>query len=131
MYGNPPFGVCIVLRYFDLLFLFRLFATETSGRLSPKPKQQQHDAFDMIYEICNEMMDIQVRLSTERQQDERNNRMATLLLVLSNAAMASPVCEKKALLALCLVINEKNVEADLVLKVRNMFYDLVLLNPIS
>ena len=35
--------------------------TEAGGKWVPKHKQQQHEAFDLIYEICNEMMDIQVR----------------------------------------------------------------------
>ena len=53
----------------------------------------------------------------ERKQDERWNRMASLLLALSMAAMTSPVCEKKALFALCQVIQEKNVDTALVSKV--------------
>ena len=35
--------------------------TEVGGKQVLKDKQQQHEAFDQIYEICNEMMDIQVR----------------------------------------------------------------------
>jgi hypothetical protein len=44
--------------------------------------------------------------------------MVSLLLALSNTAMTSLVCEKKALFALCLVIQKKNVDVALVSKVR-------------
>jgi hypothetical protein len=45
--------------------------------------------------------------------------MVSLLLALSNTAMTSLVCEKKALFALCLVIQEKNIDVALVSKVRD------------
>ena len=35
--------------------------TEVGGKQVLKDKQQQHEAFDQIYEICNDMMDFQVR----------------------------------------------------------------------
>ncbi|XP_070188647.1 serine-protein kinase ATM-like [Littorina saxatilis] len=107
----------LVVRLFMASTMKRLFVTEDGGRQKPKQQQQQHEAFDLIYEICNNMMDIQCRLSVERQQDERWNRMASLLLALANAAMSSPVCEKKALFALCQVIQEKNVDIALVSKI--------------
>ncbi|XP_076466353.1 serine-protein kinase ATM-like [Babylonia areolata] len=100
---------CLVVRLYMASSMNKLFMSEVGGKLVPKSKEQQHAVFDHVYEICSVMMDVQGR--------ERGNRMASLLLVLSTAAMTSPVCEKKALFALCLAIQDKNVDVLLVSKI--------------
>ncbi|KAK7494518.1 hypothetical protein BaRGS_00014171, partial [Batillaria attramentaria] len=105
------------VRLFVSTAVKRLFVVEINGKLVPQEKKQQHEAFDLLYDICNDMMDVKGKISVERQRDERLNRTASLLLTLSCAAMASHVCEKKALFAFCQSIREKNVDVTHVEKV--------------
>jgi hypothetical protein len=49
----------LIINHLDVVFV-RLFVLEVGGKLVPKPKQQQEEAFIMIYDICLDMMDIQV-----------------------------------------------------------------------
>ena len=59
----------------------------------------------------------QGRLSAEKLQDERCNRVSSVLIGLGTVMCVSPVCEKKTMFAVCQMIKEKNIEKDLVLQV--------------
>lgn len=63
----------------------------------------------------------QGQLTPERIRDERWNRTVSLLLVLATTAIASPVCEKKALFAFCQVIYEKQIDMTPVNKVKSFW----------
>ncbi|XP_033740359.1 serine-protein kinase ATM-like [Pecten maximus] len=79
-------------------------------KMVPRDRIEQDKAFDKIYEIVNESLDIQGRLTPERAHDERENRTGSVLTALGNIMCVSPVCEKKALFALCQLIKENDVE---------------------
>ena len=61
----------------------------------------------------------QGRLSAEKLQDERCNRVSSVLIGLGTVMCVSPVCEKKAVFAVCQMIKEKHIEIDLVIQVNH------------
>ena len=50
-------------------------------------------------------------------QDERCNRVSSVLIGLGTVMCVSPVCEKKAVFAVCQMIKEKHIEINLVIQV--------------
>nr|KAG5704997.1 hypothetical protein BaRGS_022839 [Batillaria attramentaria] len=46
------------VRLFVSTAVKRLFVVEINGKLVPQEKKQQHEAFDLLYDICNDMMDV-------------------------------------------------------------------------
>ena len=61
---------------------------------------------------------LQGRLSAEKLQDERNTRVSSVLIALGTVMCVSPVCEKKAVFAVCQLMKEKNIEKELVIQVK-------------
>ncbi|KAJ8314521.1 hypothetical protein KUTeg_006671 [Tegillarca granosa] len=78
----------------------------------PNDRKKQDDMFDKIYVTLNSVLNIQGKLSPERAQDERNTRVASVLTTLGNIICSSPVCEKKAVFALCRLIRESGIEIE-------------------
>uniref|UniRef100_A0A8C5DKK5 non-specific serine/threonine protein kinase n=1 Tax=Gouania willdenowi TaxID=441366 RepID=A0A8C5DKK5_GOUWI len=80
------------------------------------PLKHQQAAFENIYLKAQEGMRPQGSGPSEDQQDEINNRRATLLKSLSVVLCCSPVCEKQSLFALFQSYKENNVEEQLIKK---------------
>ncbi|XP_021355309.1 serine-protein kinase ATM-like isoform X2 [Mizuhopecten yessoensis] len=116
--GNTPVDVEFMQYLSDPAHSVRMYAAQGiiqmfmvgQERMVPCDRVQQDKAFDKIYEIVNESLDIQGRLTPERAHDERENRTGSVLTALGNIMCISPVCEKKALFALCQLIKENDVE---------------------
>ena len=68
----------------------------------------------LVYYAC---FSFQSRLSEEKLQDERLNRVSSTLIGLGTVMCVSPVCEKKAVFAICQLIKEKNIDTELVKQV--------------
>ena len=60
---------------------------------------------------------MQGKLSVEKLQDERSNRVSSTLIGLGTVMCVSPVCEKKAVFAICQLMKEKNIETELIKQV--------------
>ncbi|XP_071112563.1 serine-protein kinase ATM-like [Haliotis cracherodii] len=116
-FHNCLLDTCHVTCLYVAEALQNLFVIPSKDGLQPKPAQQQHAAFDLLYQDCNELMIFKERKSVERQQDEVQCRTSTLLTVLATVACSSPVSEKKSMFALCQLIREKGIAVDKVLKV--------------
>lgn len=116
--GNLPADIEFMQYLSDPSHSVRMYAAQsiiqmfTMGQKKkiPRDRVEQDKAFDKIYEIINESLDIQGRLTPERAHDERENRTGSVLTALGNIMCISPVCEKKALFALCQLIKENDVE---------------------
>ncbi|XP_069136891.1 serine-protein kinase ATM-like isoform X2 [Argopecten irradians] len=116
--GNLPADIEFMQYLSDPSHSVRMYAAQsiiqmfTVGQKKkiPRDRVEQDKAFDKIYEIINESLDIQGRLTPERAHDERENRTGSVLTALGNIMCISPVCEKKALFALCQLIKENDVE---------------------
>ncbi|XP_041351980.1 serine-protein kinase ATM-like isoform X2 [Gigantopelta aegis] len=116
-FPNCLLDSCQTVRMYAAQAFQSLFVMNNNGLCTPKEKQLQLSAFDRIYEVCNVLLDIKGKLSSERMQDERNNRTTSSLLALATVACTSPVCEKNCLFAFCQLIKEKNLEITPIQKV--------------
>ncbi|XP_067675130.1 serine-protein kinase ATM-like [Haliotis asinina] len=116
-FHNCLLDTCHVTCLYVAEALQNLFVIPAENGLQPKPAQQQHAAFELIYQDCNELMIFKERKSVERQQDEVLCRTSTLLTVMATVACSSPVNEKMSMFALCQLIKEKGIAVDKVLKV--------------
>ncbi|ESO89357.1 hypothetical protein LOTGIDRAFT_229208 [Lottia gigantea] len=97
----------------------RLFASSAIKRLFFNDNNQQIDdkMFVLIYQMCNDLLDLPDKISADRKLDEVRNRTSTLLLTLSTTAIYSQLVEKKAVFAFCQMIREKGIEIHLVRKI--------------
>ncbi|XP_060082468.1 serine-protein kinase ATM-like [Ylistrum balloti] len=116
--GNTPIDLLFMQYLSDPAHSVRMYAAQGiiqmfmvgQERKVPRDRVEQDKAFDKIYEIINESLDFQGRLTPERAHDERENRTGSVLTTLGNIMCISPVCEKKAMFALCQLIKENDVE---------------------
>ena len=84
------------------------------GQQTTKKESQNQDSGWLFVIILQ-----QGRLSAEKMQDERCNRVSSVLIGLGTVMCVSPVCEKKAVFAVCQMIKEKHIEIDLVIQVNH------------
>ena len=75
----------------------------------------------LVYCTC---CSFQGRLSEEKLQDERLNRVSSTLIGLGTVMCVSPVCEKKAVLGICQLMKEKNIDTELVKQVNKLKFKL-------
>ncbi|XP_066438184.1 serine-protein kinase ATM [Eleutherodactylus coqui] len=103
----------------------RMLAAQAANRLFQDVKLQalplklQQKAFESVYMKVQEGM---CYLSRSRQDpedlpDEKYNRNATLLMLVSVILFSSPVCEKQALFAICQSVKQNNLDPQLIRKV--------------
>uniref|UniRef100_A0A8C5DF41 non-specific serine/threonine protein kinase n=1 Tax=Gouania willdenowi TaxID=441366 RepID=A0A8C5DF41_GOUWI len=104
------------VRMLVAMSLERYFKPEHHPKRKMLPLKHQQAAFENIYLKAQEGMRPQGSGPSEDQQDEINNRRATLLKSLSVVLCCSPVCEKQSLFALFQSYKENNVEEQLIKK---------------
>ncbi|KAM8974926.1 serine-protein kinase ATM [Pelodytes ibericus] len=94
----------------------RLFQDVKSQAL---PLNVQQHAFDNVYLNVQEGMGYLSRgsLDPDDVPDEKYNRKATLLMLVSVILHSSPVCEKRALFAICQSVKENGLDPQLIRKV--------------
>ncbi|XP_006815117.1 serine-protein kinase ATM-like [Saccoglossus kowalevskii] len=85
--------------------------------LQPLCTDLQDMAFTKVLGCVQEAAVVPSCVSVEEQDDERSNRVASLLKTLSTIAYHSPVCEKRCVFALIQAVKENNIDIDLMLKV--------------
>ncbi|XP_078258598.1 serine-protein kinase ATM [Rhinoraja longicauda] len=90
---------------------------DTSVKLKALPVKLQQKAFENVYMKVQSGMRCQNCTSPEELQDEKCNRGATLLIVLSLIMCSSPICEKQALFAICQSLKENKLDPMLVKKI--------------
>ncbi|GCB70201.1 hypothetical protein scyTo_0010722, partial [Scyliorhinus torazame] len=88
---------------------------DQSVQLKAIPVKLQQKAFENVYMKVQAGMRFQN--SAEELQDEKCNRRATLLTVISLIMCCSPICEKQALFAICQSLKENKLDPTLVKKI--------------
>ncbi|XP_059502620.1 serine-protein kinase ATM isoform X2 [Stegostoma tigrinum] len=88
---------------------------DESIQLKALPVKLQQNAFENVYMKVQAGMRFQS--SEEELQDEKCNRRATLLTVISLIMCCSPICEKQALFAICQSFKENKLNPTLVNKI--------------
>ncbi|XP_041054809.1 serine-protein kinase ATM isoform X1 [Carcharodon carcharias] len=88
---------------------------DQSVQLKALPVKLQQKAFENAYMKVQAGMRFQN--SAEELQDEKCNRKATLLTVISLIMCCSPICEKQALFAICQSLKENKLDPTLVKKI--------------
>ncbi|XP_028903598.1 serine-protein kinase ATM isoform X1 [Ornithorhynchus anatinus] len=93
--------------------------TKSSGLSKALPLKFQQMAFENAYlKVQEGMKDTpQDAVCPEEVQDERCNRKAVLVTLISMILYCSPVCEKQALFAMCQSVKENGLEPQLIKKV--------------
>ena len=84
--------------------LFTQFAED--GTEIPEDRRVQSKAFDNLFLICNDFLEIPEKMSGAKRQDRQVNQQAACLHTLTSIISCSPICEKKCLLALAQVCHE-------------------------
>ncbi|XP_051881916.1 serine-protein kinase ATM isoform X7 [Pristis pectinata] len=90
---------------------------DSSVKLNALPVKLQQKAFENVYMKVQLGMRCQNCGSPEELQDEKSNRRATLLIVISLVMCCSPICEKQALFAICQSLKENKLDPTLVKKI--------------
>ncbi|KAL3883922.1 hypothetical protein ACJMK2_030148 [Sinanodonta woodiana] len=111
--GDP----CHMVRVSSAASIANLFVTGKGENRKGLPRDHQNAMFDRLYEMLTDSLEIQGNLTSERIEDEKTNRTASVLLVLSTVICISPVCEKKAVFAMCQLIKETGLKIDVVMRV--------------
>ncbi|XP_035828475.1 serine-protein kinase ATM isoform X2 [Aplysia californica] len=87
--------------------LFTKFAVD--GTEMQEEKRTQNKAFDNLFLICNDFLNIRGSPSPVRRADMERNQQAACLYTLTSIICCSPICEKSCLLALCQVVADERV----------------------
>ncbi|KAK3593829.1 hypothetical protein CHS0354_011431 [Potamilus streckersoni] len=114
MYVSDP---CHIVRVTAAAAISNLFVTGKGESRKGMPRDHQNAMFDRLYEMLTDSLEIQGNLTSERIEDEKTNRSASVLLALSTVLCISPVCEKKAVFAMCQLIKETGLKIEFVKRV--------------
>ncbi|XP_038077010.1 serine-protein kinase ATM-like [Patiria miniata] len=101
------------------------------GNGKPFTKEIQNQSFDTVYQMVQDAMELQGKLTPDEQAEESANRTASLLATLSTVACCSPACEKKTVFALMQAIQLNGIEISLMQKVLQSISDSLLYSSVT
>ncbi|XP_060578238.1 serine-protein kinase ATM-like [Ruditapes philippinarum] len=109
--------MCHNVRMQTVSAIYKLFVDMNTVGKQPLDRNKQHQVFSQLFIVLNDSLELQGKLSPERLEDERQTRIADMLIALGTVICSSPVCEKLVVFSLMQFIKEKDVPVDMVIKI--------------